>query len=67
MKHQATLRIHSKKCWVVLTQFWVKCGQTQPLGKKCNLKIKPNGWVCPYFTQNWVKTTQHFLECIGLA
>jgi len=21
------------------------------------------GWVCPYFTQNWVKTTQHFLEC----
>jgi len=23
---------------------------------------KPNGWVCPYFTQNWVKTTQHFLE-----
>jgi len=24
--------IHSKKCWVVLTQFWVKYGQTQPLG-----------------------------------
>jgi len=23
---------HSKKCWVVLTQFWVKYGQTQPLG-----------------------------------
>jgi len=21
-----------KKCWVVLTQFWVKYGQTQPLG-----------------------------------
>jgi len=20
-------------------------------------------WVCPQFTQNWVKTTQHFLEC----
>jgi len=20
-------------------------------------------WVCPYLTQNWVKTTQHFLEC----
>jgi len=19
--------------------------------------------VCPYLTQNWVKTTQHFLEC----
>jgi len=18
---------------------------------------------CPYLTQNWVKTTQHFLEC----
>jgi len=27
-----------KKCWVVLTQFWVKYGQTQTLGKKCNLK-----------------------------
>jgi len=24
--------IYSKKCWVVLTQFWVKYGQTQPLG-----------------------------------
>jgi len=24
--------IHSKKCWVVLAQFWVKYGQTQPLG-----------------------------------
>jgi len=24
--------IHSKKCWVVLTQFWVKYGQTQMLG-----------------------------------
>jgi len=31
--------IHSKKCWVVLTQFWVKYGQTQPLGKKCHLKM----------------------------
>jgi len=28
--------------------------------KKYNLKMEPNGWVCPYFTQNWVKTTQHF-------
>jgi len=27
------------------------------------LHFLPNGWVCPYFTQNWVKTTQHFLEC----
>jgi len=23
---------HSKKCCVVLTQFWVKYGKTQPLG-----------------------------------
>jgi len=23
---------HSKNCWVVLTQFWVKYEQTQPLG-----------------------------------
>jgi len=24
--------IHSKQCWVVLTQILVKCGQTQMLG-----------------------------------
>jgi len=24
--------IHSKKGWVVSTQIWVKCGQTQMLG-----------------------------------
>jgi len=43
-------RIHSKKCWVVLTKLWVKYGQTQR-----NLKMqipKPNGWVCPFFTKN---------------
>jgi len=27
-----TLNTHSKQCWVVLTQFWVKYGQTQPMG-----------------------------------
>jgi len=26
--------LHSKKCWVVLTQFWVKYGQTQNVGLK---------------------------------
>jgi len=26
------LLLHSKKCWVILTQIWVKYGQTQPLG-----------------------------------
>jgi len=55
--------IHSKKCWVILTKFWVKYGQTQPLGYIFKLYFNPIGWVCPYFTQNWVKTTQHFLEC----
>jgi len=25
-------RLHSKQCWVVLTQIWVKYGQTQMLG-----------------------------------
>jgi len=24
-----SLIVHSKKCWVVLTQFWVKYGQTR--------------------------------------
>jgi len=33
----------TKKCWVVLTQFWVKYGQTQTLGWKCNVNY--NGWV----------------------
>jgi len=27
----------------------------------------PNGWVCPYLAQIWVKTTQStFLECTGI-
>jgi len=26
------MSIHSKKCWVVSTQIWVKYGQTQMLG-----------------------------------
>jgi len=26
-------------------------------------KMYPSGWGCPYLTQSWVKTTQHFLEC----
>jgi len=26
--------LHSKKCWVVLTQFWVKYGQTRNAGLK---------------------------------
>jgi len=28
-----------KKCWVVLTQLWVKYGQTQPLGYIFNPKF----------------------------
>jgi len=30
---------------------------------KCNLKILPNGWICPYLIQIGVETTQHCLEC----
>jgi len=26
--------LHSKKCWVVLTQLWVKYGQTRNVGLK---------------------------------
>jgi len=33
--------IHSKKCWVVLTQFWVKYGQTQPFGYIFKLHFNP--------------------------
>jgi len=35
-------------CWVVLTQLWVKYGQTQPLGYIFYLHFYPNVWVCPY-------------------
>jgi len=54
------LRDNNLKCWVVLTQFWAKYGQTQPLGYILNYIFLPNVWVCPYLAQNWVKTTQHF-------
>jgi len=33
---QEEVVVHSKKCWVVSTQIWVKYGQTQMLGKKCS-------------------------------
>jgi len=26
------ITLTKKKCWVILTQFWVKYGHTQPLG-----------------------------------
>jgi len=48
--------IHSKNCWVVLTQVWVKYGQTQPLGYIFNYIFNPMFGL----TQSWVKTTQHF-------
>jgi len=28
-------------------------------------KIEPNGCVCPYLTQSWVKTTQRFLTALN--
>jgi len=28
-----------------------------------NYIFNPMAGFCTYFTQNWVKTTQHFLEC----
>jgi len=31
IKHE-TIMTQYKKCWVVLTQLWVKYGHTQPLG-----------------------------------
>jgi len=49
---------HSKKCWVVLTQFWVKYGQ---FGSNMDKVTNPIvGLKNPYLTQNWVKITQHF-------
>jgi len=34
MLHVNNKEMHTKKCWVVLTQIWVKCGQTQMLRLK---------------------------------
>jgi len=34
-------KLYSKKGWVVLTQFWVKYGQTQPLGYILNDLFNP--------------------------
>jgi len=55
MKNKYFVYLHSKKCWVVLTQLWVKF---------LHYIFNPTFRVCPYLTQNWVKTAQHFLECI---
>jgi len=32
LKRNENFLVIIKKCWVVLTQIWVKYGQTQPLG-----------------------------------
>jgi len=50
--------VHSKKMLGC-----VKICTNSTLGWKCNFEMQPSGWVCPYLTQRWVKTTQHFLEC----
>jgi len=40
-----------------LGQIW-----TNPtIGLHSKINYKPNGWVCPYLTQTWVETTQHFI------
>jgi len=49
----------SKNCWVVLTQLWVKYGQTQPLGSIFLIKILTQRLGLSIFD----KTTQTFLEC----
>jgi len=51
------MHLYSKKMLGCFNPILGQNGQTQTLGY---LKMKPNGWVCPYLTQNWVKTTQHF-------
>jgi len=61
--------LHSKKCWVVSTQIWVKINKPKFTDPNLLLKVKvedfklhfePNIWDCPYLTQIRVKTTQHF-------
>jgi len=32
LNNPGSVWLHSKKCWVVWTQIWVKYGQTQILG-----------------------------------
>jgi len=44
----------------ILGKIW-----TNPaIGLKKAFKKEFNGWVCPYLTQNWVKTTQHFFRVL---
>jgi len=51
--------LHSKKCWVVITKFWVKYGEK-------NYKLHFFHFISFFDRKKWVKTTQHFLECNSL-
>jgi len=33
------------------------------INRNLGLKMESNGQVCPYLTQTWIETAQHFLEC----
>jgi len=55
--------LHSKKCWVVLTQFWVKYGQTQPLGYIFKLHFLTH---CLSLSKIELKQPSNFLECMGI-
>jgi len=50
---------HSKKCWVVLTQFLVKYGQTQPLGYILNSIFNP---MASFFRVNVDKVLLHWVR-----
>jgi len=46
-----------------LGQIWTNPAVGLNFVKFLHYIFNPTFRVCPYLTQNWVKTTQHFLEC----
>jgi len=52
--------MHSNKCLVVLTQFWVKYGQPSHWVTFLIYISNPMAGFVHILPRNWVKTTQHF-------
>jgi len=55
---------HSKNAGLFQTKVGSNMDKSKLWFKIFNCIFKPNDWVCPYLTQSWVKTTQHFLKRI---
>jgi len=54
------LKMQLKKCTVEKVKVKVEFGSRWVTF--LHYIFNPAFWVCPYLTQNWVKTTQHFFR-----